>query len=199
CVHPATCVAAPYLMRCHHRRQLAQWSKTALPARLAQESWGAPARPLVGGRCRVGPRSSPGPCRSFPDPFLAISRGCVHTIGAGTKVGPSRGNRRTMTATDRYLKDICELYIDSTLGYSDTAKRADDPRLQDVLADIGESRAGTIALLSATLEDSGVAPPRSGTFKGTMHRLWIASRDILSNTDDVNMVSECLRGESFLI
>src|SRR5690606_18086852 len=104
-----------------------------------------------------------------------------------------------MTATDRYLKDICELYIDSKLGYSDTAKRADDPRLQDVLADIGESRAGTIALLSATLEDSGVAPPRSGTFKGTLHRLWIASRDILSNTDDVNMVSECLRGESFLI
>lgn len=104
-----------------------------------------------------------------------------------------------MTATERHLKDICELLIDSKLGYADTATRADDPRLQELLASVGEGREGTIALLSAALEDHGVSPPRSGTFKGKLHRLWIAARDILSNTDDVNMLSECMRGESFLI
>lgn len=104
-----------------------------------------------------------------------------------------------MTATERYLKDICELLIDSKLGYGDTAKRTDDPRLQQLLTTIGDSRVKTISVLTAALEQHGVAPPRSGSLKGSLHRLWIAARDIIANTDDVNLVSECLRGESFLI
>ncbi len=104
-----------------------------------------------------------------------------------------------MTTTEKYLKGICELLIDSKLGYSDTARRADDPRLQDLLARIAESRVGMISVLSNTLEDLGISPPVSGTFRGTLHRVWIAIRDVVSNTDDVNMVSECERGESYLI
>ena len=115
------------------------------------------------------------------------------------KVELPEGNQRTMTTTEKYLKDICELLIDSKLGYSDTARRADDPRLQDLLGRIGESRVGMISVLSNTLEDLGIRPPLSGTFKGTLHRIWIGLRDLISNTDDVNMVSECERGESYLI
>src|SRR5688572_12923293 len=104
-----------------------------------------------------------------------------------------------MTTTERYLKDICGLLIDSKLGYADTAKRADDPRLQELLDGISASRVAVITLLSGTLEQQGGAAPRSGTFKASLHRLWIAVRDVLSNTDDLNMVNECLRGESYLI
>lgn len=104
-----------------------------------------------------------------------------------------------MTTTDRYLKDICELLIDSKLGYSETSKRTDDPRLMDLLNSISHDRIGKISTLSNKLEDRGVKPPRSGTFKGTLHRVWIAMRDVILNTDDVNMVSECLKGEAYLV
>lgn len=89
--------------------------------------------------------------------------------------------------------------IDSKLGYGDTARRTDDPRLMDLLESISHDRIGKVSTLSNTLQDRGVKPPHSGTFKGTLHRVWIALRDVVSNTNDVNMVSECLRGESYLI
>lgn len=104
-----------------------------------------------------------------------------------------------MTTTDRYLKEICELLIDSKLGYSDISMRTDDPRLTDLLSNIAKDRIGKISMVSNKLADRDVQPPSSGTFKGTLHRVWIAVRDVLSNADDVNMISECLRGESFLI
>lgn len=104
-----------------------------------------------------------------------------------------------MTATDRYLSEVCELLIDSKLGYGDAARRANDPRLKRLLSDIGGSRIGMIATVANTIERSGRYVPQSGTFKGTLHRVWMAVRDILSNTDDVNMVAECERGESYLI
>lgn len=104
-----------------------------------------------------------------------------------------------MTITDRYLTEICELLIDSKLGYGDTAARTDDPRLTELLDSISKGRIGQVSTLSNKLQDRGVKPPHSGSFKGTMHRIWIAIRDVVSNTHDVNMVSECLRGEAYLV
>ena len=98
-----------------------------------------------------------------------------------------------MTSTDRYLSEVCELLIDSKLGYGDAAHRAKAPRVKNLLANIGGSRLGMIATVANTIERSG------RTFKGTLHRVWMAVRDILSSTADVNMLSECERGESYLI
>ena len=104
-----------------------------------------------------------------------------------------------MATTDRYLRDICELLIDSRLGYGDAAGRANDPRLHDLLAGIGETRLAMIANVSNRIGHMGAPVPHNGTFKGTIHRAWMAIRDLLSNTHDVNMIAECHRGESYLI
>ncbi len=104
-----------------------------------------------------------------------------------------------MTSTDRYLSEVCELLIDSRLGYGDASRRADHPRLKSLLANIGESRVSMIAKVANTIERTGTSVPRNGTFKGTLHRAWMAVRDIISSTDDVNMIAECERGESYLI
>ena len=104
-----------------------------------------------------------------------------------------------MTATDRYLNELCELLIDSKLGYMDASRRADDPRLKKLLADISDARLGMVATVSNWIERGGVPVPSNGTFKGSLHRIWMAVRDIISNTDDVNMIAECERGESYLV
>ena len=104
-----------------------------------------------------------------------------------------------MTSSDRYLSEVCELLIDSKLGYGDAAGRADSPRLKNLMANIGDSRLRMIATVANAIERTGRYVPQGGTFKGTLHRVWMALRDILSSTDDVNMLSECERGESYLI
>lgn len=104
-----------------------------------------------------------------------------------------------MTATDQNLSELCELLIDSKLGYGDASRRADDVRLKRLLANIGESRIAMIASVANAMERSGWKVPHNGTFRGTLHRVWMAVRDIISNTDDVNMISECERGESYLV
>lgn len=127
-------------------------------------------------------------------------RGCFPIRRRGGMIlALKRTNTITMTTTDRYLKDISELLIDSKLGYGDTSRRTDDPRLTDLLTGIGQGRIDKIATVSGLLEDRGIRPPLSGTFKGMLHRVWIAIRDVVAHTDDVNMISECLRGESYLI
>lgn len=111
----------------------------------------------------------------------------------------SQGKILNMATTDRYLRDICELLIDSRLGYGDAGARAHDPRLKALLAEIGESRIGMIASTANVIEAKGKRMPRNGTLKGTLHRAWMAVRDTLASTDDVNLVAECQRGEAFLI
>jgi uncharacterized protein (TIGR02284 family) len=104
----------------------------------------------------------------------------------------------TMTTTDRHLRDIRELLTDSRLGYADAARRADDERLKALLKQLGEARVSMVADLAKEMGD-GLAPSPTGTFKGKLHRLWMVVRDIVSSTDNVNMLAECERGEAYLI
>ncbi len=104
-----------------------------------------------------------------------------------------------METTERYVRDICELLIDSKLGYGDVARRADDHRLRTLLQQIGESRMGMIASTANLIEGKADTIPHRGTVKGSLHRVWMAVRDLLSSTSDVNLIAECHRGESYLI
>lgn len=104
-----------------------------------------------------------------------------------------------MTTTDRYLNEMCALLIDSKLGYMDAARRANDPRLKKLLANISDARLGMVATVSNLIDRTGARIPFKGTFKGSLHRVWMAVRDIISNTADVNMIAECERGESYLV
>lgn len=104
-----------------------------------------------------------------------------------------------MGTSDRYVRDICELLIDSKLGYGDVARRADGARLRSLLKEIGDSRIGMIASTANLIEGKAGTIPHRGTVKGTMHRVWMAVRDLLSSTSDVNLIAECHRGEAYLI
>lgn len=101
--------------------------------------------------------------------------------------------------TQPTLNKIVNLLHDSRLGYAAAAKRADDPRLKELLAKLGEGRSPMIEAVNVEIIRSGAKPRGGGTLLGWMHRLWMGVRDLVSYTDDVNMLSECIRGESYLI
>lgn len=104
-----------------------------------------------------------------------------------------------MAPTNDYLRELCELLIDSRLGYMDAAVRAKDARLRELLADMGSGRTALINNLGIMLRAREAAVPAKGTLKGTLHRTWMATRDLFSGAEDVVMISECHRGESYLI
>lgn len=97
------------------------------------------------------------------------------------------------------LISISELLHDSRLGYAAAARRADDPRLKELLVSLGEARTPMIEALQAEIVRNGATPRKGGSFLGSMHRLRMTIRHMLSHTHDVNVIMECIRGESYLI
>lgn len=98
------------------------------------------------------------------------------------------------------LNNIHDLLVDGRKGYAEASKRADDIRVKNLLSAFSNERSALEADLDAELRllDPG-APHRDGTIKGDLHRTWMEIRDALSTTDNANLLSECERGESYLL
>ena len=98
------------------------------------------------------------------------------------------------------LNDLHDLLVDSRKGYAEAAQRAEDPTVKSMLDKFSSSREPLIAALNS--ERRRLDPehePSNGTLKGDMHRAWMDVRDALSTTENANVLSECERGEKYLL
>lgn len=97
------------------------------------------------------------------------------------------------------IRTLTGLMHDSALGYAAASRHAESQELKTFLRDISVSRASNAIKLVGLLRKNDVSIPLGGTMFGGLHRAWMALRDFLSSTDDVNMLAECARGESYLV
>ncbi len=105
-----------------------------------------------------------------------------------------------MKNTKSRLKNITELLIDSRKGYQEAAERAEAPHLKQLLNKLSVERAPMINEVGSKLRMLGEDDiPQDGTVKGDLHRAWIDIRDSLSGSANADILSECERGEKYLL
>ncbi|MCB9185036.1 MAG: PA2169 family four-helix-bundle protein [Flavobacteriales bacterium] len=98
------------------------------------------------------------------------------------------------------LNDLHDLLEDSRKGYHEAAERAEDPAVKLMLDGFARERMPLItALVTERLRLDPSYEPSNGTIKGDLHRAWMDIRDTLSSTDNANVLSECERGEKYLL
>ncbi len=99
------------------------------------------------------------------------------------------------------LHNIHDLLVDSRKGYTEASERAEDPRTKLLLASFSSERAPLEAEVDALLakQEPGEEHRDGGTIKGDLHRTWMDLRDSLTTSDNANVLSECERGEEYLI
>lgn len=98
------------------------------------------------------------------------------------------------------LHNIHDLLVDSRKGYREAAERVEDDRVKGLLMAIADERVAMEALVDAELrQQDPEAEHNDGTIKGDLHRAWMDLRDALSKSDNANVLSECERGEGYLL
>src|SRR5262249_50200604 len=99
------------------------------------------------------------------------------------------------------LNNIHDLLVDSRNSYAEAAERVEDENVKDLLRSLSSGRGRLIAEVDELRHraDPGASERKGGTLKGDVHRAWMAIRDSLSSTENANVLSECERGEEFLL
>lgn len=99
----------------------------------------------------------------------------------------------TVIDTINNLISICR---DGELGYKTAADRlnTDDNLRSDFMA-YSTQRGEFASQWQHQLETLGVAPPKSGSIVGDLHRGWINLRQALAGNEREAIVAECIRGE----
>lgn len=104
------------------------------------------------------------------------------------------------TAHIRELNDLYQLMADGRKGYVEASEKAEDPRIKDLLFQLGGRRNELEKRLGQEIrrfkrDDRS----QEGTLKGVLHRAWIDIREGLSKSDDASVLEECERGERYLM
>ena len=99
------------------------------------------------------------------------------------------------------LHNIHDLLVDSRKGYKEAAERVEDYSVKGLLTAFSDERIPLEAAVDAELrkQDPEIAHRDGGTIKGDLHRAWMDLRDALSKSDNANVLSECERGEAYLL
>jgi uncharacterized protein (TIGR02284 family) len=99
------------------------------------------------------------------------------------------------------LNNIHDLLVDSKKGYMEAATKVEDDTVKELLRMLSEGRTRLIAEVDELRRhaDPNAGERKGGTLKGDLHRTWMTLRDALSSTDNANVLSECERGEEFLL
>ena len=99
------------------------------------------------------------------------------------------------------LHNIHDLLVDSRKGYTEASERAEDPRTKELLASFSRERGPLEAEVDALLKqlEPEATHRDGGTLKGDLHRAWMDLRDSLTKSENANVLSECERGEGFLL
>lgn len=119
--------------------------------------------------------------------------------------GSSNNGERTEhmeTKNDKTeLNNIHDLLVDSRKGYMEAAERAEEQQVKELLASFAQERVALEREVDDELRKQGPESERheGGTIKGGLHRAWMDIRDSISSSDNANVLSECERGEEFLL
>lgn len=99
------------------------------------------------------------------------------------------------------LHHIHDLLVDSRKGYAEAADRVEDERVKGLLMAFSDERVVLESAVDAELQKQDPGSPHrdGGTIKGDLHRAWMDLRDALSRSDNANVLSECERGEGYLL
>ena len=99
------------------------------------------------------------------------------------------------------LNNIHDLLEDSRKGYTEAAERAEAGHVKELLRHLSTTRTSLIEAVAALRRkaDPEATPREGGTLKGDLHRAWMDLRDALSKSENANVLSECERGEEFLL
>jgi len=118
-------------------------------------------------------------------------------------IDPYTETPNTMDTTNdkSELHNILDLLVDSRKGYLKAAERAEEPGVKSLLAALAQERVALESAVTGELrtQDPGAPADKDGTVKGDLHRAWMDLRDALSRSDNANVLSECERGEGYLI
>ena len=98
------------------------------------------------------------------------------------------------------IQEIHDLLIDSCKNYKATSQRVDDDRVKALLLQISSERTSMASELAQDLiQHDPHDKPSNGTVGGSIHRILLTFRDILNNTNEVNILVECERQDSELL
>ncbi|BDT66875.1 hypothetical protein os1_10400 [Comamonadaceae bacterium OS-1] len=99
------------------------------------------------------------------------------------------------------LNDLIETCYDGEYGFQACIERTNTQSLQAVFGERMRECAGAAAELASEVVRLGGTPEDSGTVGGTVHRGWVAVRDMLSSDEgnDLAVLEECERGEDLAL
>ena len=99
------------------------------------------------------------------------------------------------------LKDLHELLGDGKKGYAEAAARVKTPNIAEFLGHLSQDRANMQRELALNIHR--LRPPfeklDNGTIKGNLHRAWMDIREAMARSEDGALLSECARGEGYLL
>lgn len=119
--------------------------------------------------------------------------------------GCGKGDRKSywkMHTEEQYkwLQEIHDLLADSRKTYNAISHRVDDAHVKELLLRISSKRANMESEVAQDLvQHDPTEKLGNGTVAGTVQRVLLTFRDILNDTNEVNVLVECERQDSELL
>ena len=132
--------------------------------------------------------------------------------GLGTPIAPDTGRVPDVEAIDSdlsmhnddvvdTLNNLIETCYDGEYGFKACTERTKNPNLKSVFQVRMRDCASSAAELAQQVVRLGGKPEASGSVSGTVHRGWVAVRDMLTSgsDNDLAILEECERGEDIAL
>lgn len=104
----------------------------------------------------------------------------------------------TAITSDR-LNNLVEAARDGEQGFRAAAEDCSDPALKEKLSLFARERSEIIRQLQSIVRSAGQTPEQEGSVAGAMHRGWITLKSKLSQRDELSILEECERGETYAL
>lgn len=95
----------------------------------------------------------------------------------------------------RNLNACIDASTDSEKGFAVAAADVRDPALKSLFGYYASQRAEHVRELQAAVERMGVVPVNGGSMRGTLHRGWMETKQVVRGPEDRLVLEECERGE----
>ena len=96
------------------------------------------------------------------------------------------------------LNELISVTRDSAKFYGEAASEAKNPQLQSLFRSMADSKNGIVGALSREVKSEGAEPKDSGSFQGSLHRLYGDVRGKLGG-DDYGYVSQLEESEDRML
>lgn len=96
------------------------------------------------------------------------------------------------------LNELISVTRDSAKFYGEAASEAKNPALQSLFRSMADSKNGIVGALSGEVRSEGAEPDSSGSFSGSLHRLYGEVRGKLGS-DDYTYVSQLEASEDRML